>query len=279
MIRFLQHSLQNRGKWQSCEVERFVDPDDNHTFSIHWATHFPTDNQTRVIVVIPGILTGHSSRYLTPFVNQFKTIAPTCVVNYPLIADAATGCTVPDYSDSRYLRYFLEFLTLRHPQCQLTLVGFSMGGVLSIKCADLAEKVITVCTPIYGSEVWDSIKGFYYTAMRSMFLLGPMARLAMKQPSKWMSSILAVIRAKDSKQLTAAIEAETNYVIYNMSIEDLIKQLPIGKVTMIHTRDDSIIPYIPDGSPLFARVHRITYGTGDHLLFTPEQIRKVAALL
>lgn len=278
MLQVAQHLFTKRSKWKTYEVETFVDSEDDHTFSVHWATARPSTG--RLIVIIPGMLTHAGSKYLSYFVTELSAIASTCVINYPLSGSGpVTGDTIPDFSDDRYLRRFLELTILRHPNSHITLVGMSMGGALAIKCQDLVDKVYAVCSPIRGSDSWDSIQGFYYTAMRGAFLMGPMTRLLIKQPTKWTSSILAMLKAKDSRALTSTIEEQTSYVIYKMSIEALMLQLPPGKVTMIHTRDDQIIPYIQDDSPLFARVKRVSLPTGGHLFFTPEQVREIVNLI
>ena len=275
MQQALQYLITPHNRWKSVVVEKFVDPEDNHTFSVHWATPFPTDQQRLLYVIVPGILNTHSHKYIEPFVHSLSVQGATCVINYPLLADSATGTTIPDYSDDRYLRYFLEVIGLRHPQCQLHVVGLSMGGTLAIKCQDLATKVLTVCSPILGAEVWKSMSGIYFGFMKTAFLTGPMLRLAVKNPGKWGTKLWEMALATNSRQLTSAVEAETQYNVYQMSIESLMNQLPIGKVMMAHTKDDAIIPYRADDDPLFARVARITLPTGSHLFFSSQQVKEL----
>jgi predicted alpha/beta-fold hydrolase len=279
MLQLAQYVFSGRTKWKEVESEKFVDPEDGHTFSVRWATPFPRDEQTHLIVIIPGMLTNHSSKYLSHFIAELSRKAPTCICNMPLLADCATGDSIPNFSDDRYLRYFLEMTNLRHPQCRITLVGMSIGGTIAIKCADIVDKVVAVCSPIRGVDSWDSIQGFYYTIMRGAFLAGPMTRLLIRQPTKWTSNILSILKARDIKELTDTVEVQTSYVIYKMSIEENMLQLPAGKVTMVHTQDDTVVPYIPSASYLFAFVNRITLPTGGHLLFNQDQVRQIVSLV
>jgi alpha-beta hydrolase superfamily lysophospholipase len=275
MQQVFQYLMAPHQRWKSVTVEKFVDPEDDHTFSVHWATPFPTEQQRVLYVIIPGMLNRHTDKYIEPFVHALAARGPTCVINYPLLADAATGTTIPNYSDERYLRHFLEIMNLRHPQCQLHLVGLSMGGTLAIKCHELATRVLAICSPVLGAEVWKTISGVYFGFLKTAFLAGPMLRLTVKNPGKWGTKLLDMARASNSQQLTKAVEAETQYNIYQMSIEELMTQLPVGKVMMAHTRDDAIIPYRPDDDPLFARVARITLATGSHLFFGATQAREL----
>ena len=279
MLQFAQYLFSGRSKWREVEVEQFVDPEDGHTFSARWATPFPTDQQRHLIVVVPGMLTNHTSKYMSHFVSQLSQKAPTVICNMPLVADAATGNSIPNFADDRYLRYFLEMIGLRHPQCRITLVGMSLGGTLAIKCHDLAQRVIAVCSPIRGADSWDSIRGFYYTIMRGAFLAGPMTRLLVRQPTKWTSSILTMLKAKDAKELTKVIEDQTSYVIHQMSIEQNMLRLPPNKVIMVHSQDDQIVPFVPSGSPLFTYVKRVVMPTGGHLFFSLEQVKEVCRIV
>ena len=271
----LQYLIAPHHRWRSVTVEKFTDPEYEHTFSIHWATAFTREEDDRLYVIIPGILNTHSHKYVEPFVHNLRERGPTCVINYPLLSDPATGTTIPNYSDERYLRHFLEIIGLRHPQCRLYLIGLSMGGTLAIKCADLASKVLAICSPVSGPEVWRAIKGIYFGFLKTAFLTGPMLRLAVKNPGKWGTKLFELARASNSQQLTTAIETETRYNVYQMSIEELLLSLPAGKVTMVHTRDDAIIPYRPDDDRVFTRIARLTLERGGHLFFTPVQVREI----
>jgi len=275
MQQVFQYLITPHQRWKTITAEKFVDPEDQHTFSVHWATPFPSEQQSTLYVIIPGMLNTHSHKYIEPFVHALSAKGSTCVINYPLLADAATGTTIPNYSDERYLRHFLEIMNLRHPQCQLHLVGLSMGGTLAIKCQDMATRVLAICSPVLGSEVWKSISGVYFGFLKTAFLTGPMFRLAVKNPGKWGTKLLEMARASNSQQLTTVVEAETKYNVYQMSIESLMLQLPLGKVMMAHTKDDAIIPYRPDSDPLFARVARITLPTGSHLFFSGQQAKEL----
>jgi pimeloyl-ACP methyl ester carboxylesterase len=277
MNQVFSYLLTPHQRWKTVLVEKFVDAEDEHTFSVHWATTLPQERDTRLYVLVPGMLNTHSYKYVEPFVHELMKLAPTCVVNMPLLADPATGTTIPDYSDARYLRHFLEIMNLRHPQCQLHLVGLSMGGTLAIQCHDLAHRVLGVCSPVLGAEVWQAVSGVYFGFLKTAFVTGPMWRLALKDPGKWGTKLLTMAAAGNSQRLAAAVETETQYKVREMSIENLMGELALGKVTMVHTRDDAMIPYRPDADPLFARVTRVSLPTGSHLFFSTQQVKEVVS--
>ena len=102
-----------------------------------------------------------------------------------------------------------------------------------------------------------------------------MMKLAIKNPSKWGTKLLEMARTSTSQQLTEAVEAETQYNVYQMSIEVLLQQLPLGKVMMAHTTNDPLIPYRQDHDPLFTRVARITLPSGSHLFFSEQEAREL----
>lgn len=280
MLRVLNYTFDRRVKWSTVEVERYVDETDGHTYSVYWATPLPTNRlDEKIYVLIAGMLSSHDSKYLGRFVEGLSSRGATCVLNYPLIVDKATGETIPDYSDDRYLRAYLEMLQLRYPRAQLVVVGFSIGGSIAIKCADIADAVVAVCSPVKGSDAWDSIKHVYFEMMRAAFLTGPMTRLLVKEPTRWVKAATTVLFARNSKHLTTQLEAETGHLIYHMTIEKVLEVAPLEKITMIHTRDDRVIPYLQDSDPIFARVKRVTLEKGDHILFNAEEAAQVLALI
>jgi len=226
------------------------------TFALDWITSPNADQTSPIIIIITGIAgqtTNHYVRYFAKYCISDKNKYRVAVFNWPGCGDVdLTSPYLDIYGDISCIHTIMEHMAEQHPNVKIHLVGFSLGGNLTLRyLAQVGSdaKVTSAVTLAAGYDLKLGIEALGNSLYMSIitnkwkkilakheWLYKPENEINFEEVLK--SKTLQELDSKFTLKVTKSVDLDEFYKAHSSNMLSNIK-VPC---LMLNSKDDPVVP-------------------------------------